>query len=286
MLRLAVSIVSPPGYPHSEAFREVAETLHAALLALGHDAVLTTELSLPGRRHIVLGCNLLPALAGLGVRPAPGSILYNLEQVQAGSPWMRPELLELFRQFPVWDYSARNVARWAELGVPEPRCVPIGTVPEMTRIPSRPEEEEIDVLFYGSINERRKAIIDALRARGVRVEAVFGAYGAPRDHLISVSRLVLNLHYYEAKVFEIVRVSYLLANRRAVVSERGADPQEDAEFESGVAFAAYAELVDRCVDLLARPDERARLADAGHAIMSRRSAATYLQEALSALTST
>ena len=114
-VKLAVSIVSPPGYPHSEAFREVAETLHWALRALGHDAVLTTELSLPGRRHIVLGSNLLP---GLGVRPAPGSILYNLEQVQAGSSWMRPQLLELFRQFPVWDYSARNVDRWVELGVP------------------------------------------------------------------------------------------------------------------------------------------------------------------------
>jgi hypothetical protein len=278
-MKLAVSIVSPPGYPHSEAFREVGETLQGALSALGHDAVLTTELSLPGHRHIVLGSNLLP---GLGVRPAPGSILYNLEQVQAGSSWMRPELLKLFRQFPVWDYSARNVARWVELGVPEPRCVPIGTIPEMTRIPSRPEE--IDVLFYGSINERRKKIIDTLRARGVRAEAVFGAYGAVRDHLISVSRLILNLHYYEAKVFEIVRVSYVLANRRAVVSERGADAQEEAEFEPGVAFAAYSELADRCVDLLARPDERARLADEGHAIMSRRSAAAYMQEALSSLT--
>ena len=277
-MKLAVSIVSPPGYLHSEAFREVGETIHLALSALGHDSVLTTELSLPGRRHIVLGSNLLPTLR---VRPAPGSILYNLEQVQAGSSWMRPELLELFRQYPVWDYSARNVDRWVEMGVPRPRCVPIGTVPEMTRIPSRPEE--IDVLFYGSINERRKKIIDALRARGVRAEAVFGAYGAARDQLISVSRLILNLHYYEAKVFEIVRVSYLLANRRAVVSERGADPEEEAEFEPGVAFANYGELVDRCVDLLARADERARLADEGHAIMSRRSAPAYLRDASSAL---
>jgi hypothetical protein len=277
-VKLAVTIVSPPGYPHSEAFREVGETLLAALLALGHDAVLTTDLSLPGRRHIVLGSNLLPALR---VRPEPGTILYNLEQVQAGSSWMRPELLELFRQFPVWDYSARNIDRWVELGVPRPRCVPIGTVPEMTRIASRPEE--IDVLFYGSINERRKKIIDALRARGVRAEAVFGVYGAARDQLISASRLILNVHYYEAKVFEIVRVSYLLANRRAVVSERGADPEEEAEFEAGVAFADHAELVDRCVDLLARPDERVRLAQEGHAIMSRRSAIAYLREALSAL---
>ena len=46
---------------------------------------------------------------------------------------------------------------------------------------------------------------------------------------IARSKIVLNLHQYDAQVFEIVRVSYLLANRRAVVSERGANPTEDRD---------------------------------------------------------
>ena len=36
-MKLAVSIVSPPGYVHSEAFREVGETIHYELVLTPHD---------------------------------------------------------------------------------------------------------------------------------------------------------------------------------------------------------------------------------------------------------
>jgi hypothetical protein len=272
----AVSIVTIPGYVHSEAFREVAETVHHGLLALGHDSVLTSSLRVPGRRHIVLGSNLLPRA---GATPEPGSILYNLEQIQPGSPWMSRELLGLFRRYPVWDYSAANAERLAALGVPPPRVVPIGFVPELARIPPAPVED-IDVLHYGSANDRRRRVLAELQARGARVVHVFGVYGAQRDALIARARVVLNLHYYEAKVFEIVRVSYLLANRRCVVSETGCDPREEAELAAGVAFADYGDLAGRCLSLLDRPDERRRYAEAGHELMARRPAAEILRAAL------
>ncbi len=78
---------------------------------------------------------------------------------------------------------------------------------------------------------------------------------------ISVTRfthgrgLVLNVHYYEAKVLEIVRLSLiLLANRIPVLSERGADPAEDATLADGVAFADYDHLIETGVTLLEKPE--------------------------------
>ena len=275
MSAFAVCIVQPPGYVHSAAFQEVAETLLHGLRRLGHDAVLSNDAGDPGRRHIVLGSNLLPSTP-LPLRP--DAILYNLEQVDAASPWLSPRLLELFGRHQVWDYSARNAARYAGLGLPPPRLVPIGHVPELVRIPSC--DEDIDVLFYGSLNERRRAVLEALRARGLRVEAAFGVYGDARDRLVARSKIVLNLHFYQAKVFEIVRVSYLLANGRCVVSERGADPDEEREFEEGVAFADYEDLVDTCCRLATDPAARVRLGQAGHAAMTRRDAVAYLRDAL------
>jgi hypothetical protein len=62
-----------------------------------------------------------------------------------------------------------------------------------------------------------------MRGRGLRVESAFGCYGEERDALIARARIVLNVHYYESKVFEVVRVSYLLANRKCVLSESGSD---------------------------------------------------------------
>ncbi|HXY63313.1 MAG TPA: hypothetical protein VEI45_02835 [Mycobacterium sp.] len=123
--------------------------------------------------------------------------------------------------------------------------------------------------------------MDALRARGFRTEWLFGGYVATRDALIARSKIVINMHVYEAKVLEIVRVSYLLANRRTVVSERGANPTEDGDLESGIAFAAYDGLVDRCAELLG--DERARreLAQRGYQLFSARSQSAILHDVLS-----
>ena len=165
--------------------------------------------------------------------------------------------------------------------MPRPSYVPIGYVPELTRI--APAPEDIDVLFYGVLSERRYAVLKDLHDRGLRVKWLSGVLGASRDAWIARSKIVLNVHYWEAKIFEIARVSYLLANRRAVVSERGADPTLERDLESGVAFADYDGLVDRCVELLG--DERARreLAERGYQVFSARSQADILHRALSDL---
>ncbi len=275
-MQFAVAVVSPPGYLHSEAFREVAQAIHHALLALGHDSVLTNRLDHDERHTIVLGSNLL---AAYGLTPPKKPLLYNLEQVYDDSVWMTPALLALFRRYPVWDYSQLNIERLAARQVPRLTHVPIGYVAELTRIAPMPED--VDVLFYGSFHPRRRAVLDELRARGFRVGWLFGVYGASRDAWIARSKIVINMHLYEAEVFEIVRVSYLLANRRAVVSERGADPAQECDLEPGIAFAAYDELVDRCVELLGDEHARRELAERGYRAFSARNQLTILRHALS-----
>ncbi|MGO9729876.1 hypothetical protein, partial [Mycobacterium sp.] len=100
----AVAVVSPPSNPTiGGAFREVAEALHHALLALGHDSVLTNRLDLDERRTIVLGGN---HLVQYGLEPPKNPIFYNLEQGGNDSPWMEmPEFIDLLRRYPTWDYS-------------------------------------------------------------------------------------------------------------------------------------------------------------------------------------
>lgn len=275
-MKFAVTVVSPPGYAHSAAFHEVAETLHHALCALGHDSVMTREGKLDGRRHIVLGSNLLPHC---GLTLAPDAILYNLEQVQAGSAWITPGLLALLRRHVVWDYSAANARAFGALGVHVGRVVPIGYVPELTRIRFA-EPRDIDVLFFGSLCARRANIIDRMRAAGIDAIAVFGLYGRARDRLIARAKLLLNVHSRADGVLEIVRLSYLLANGCAVLSERCANPQEEAPLAHAIAFADYDALPARAAELLASCAERERLACDGFAHMRARCAADYLRAAL------
>jgi tetratricopeptide (TPR) repeat protein len=277
-MKFAVSIISPPDYPHARSVWEVAETLHYGLVQLGHDSVITFDTSTSDRQHITLLPNMLVAYDG---KLAPNTVLYNLDQIYPGSPWLQPVVLDHFLQYPLWDYSQANIDQLYQMGIAPVQPVPIGYVPELTRIPAL--DEDIDVLFYGSVNQRRHQILESLRSEGVNVAEIFGLYGPERDAYIARSKIVLNMHFYPAKVFEIVRVSYLLANRRFVISERGCDPVEESAFAPGIVFSDYDHLVETCLDFLDRPQDRTHIAEVGFDLMAQRPETTYLEPALQAI---
>jgi hypothetical protein len=160
----------------SESFREVAQTLDHALRALGHDSVQTNRFDLDDRRTIVLQPMLIP---WCNLDPPKNPILYNFEAVDAKSAFMTSALLDLFKRYPTWDYSKANIERLAAWQIPRPVHVPIGYVPELTRI--TPGFEDIDVLFYGIVNQRRFAVLKELHDRGLQVRALTGVFGPSRD---------------------------------------------------------------------------------------------------------
>ena len=272
-------MVSPDGYAHAAAFAEVVETVVYGLRALDVAATYAVNrLVAPGPPAVVLGANLLTSEEA-PLLP-PGTVVYNLEQIGQSSSWCSPLYLELLQRHEVWDYSARNIASLSALSIcPAAKHVPIGYVPELTRIKPA-ATQDIDVLFYGSMNERRAFVIEALRQVGLQVHTAFGVYGALRDALISRAKVVLNLHYYDTSIFEVVRVSYLLANRKAVVAECHPGTEIDADMCDAVRLAPYGELVDACMDLVRDQAAREAQAEQGFARMTARDEAAYLRAAL------
>ena len=249
-----ICLIRPQGFVHSSAFAEVCEFVFHALRHLGHEVTIGENQADPQRTNIVFGAHLLEpdTLA----RVPDGSIIYNLEQIDPAS-MLKPEHVNRYRHVTVWEYGPQNLPVWKDAGV-RAVSVPVGYVPELTRIPALPGQT-IDVLFYGSMNERRRTIVDGLRQRGLEVETAFGVYGAQRDLLIARSKAIVNIHYYDAQILETVRLFYLMANRKAVVSERGASTIVPAAYESGIAFAEYGALVDRCQAVVQSAEERHRL---------------------------
>src|SRR5258707_15385347 len=102
---------------------------------------------------------------------------------------------DLLARFTVGDYSRRNLA---DIGIfADPRrlhLVPIGYVPQLSAIPPAPVED-IDVLFYGTINERRRAILGELERSGLRIRIGRELRGAERDPPIAGARPWLNPHF-------------------------------------------------------------------------------------------
>lgn len=187
---------------------------------------------------------------------------------------------ELLSRFTVWDYSRRNLTAISSLADHhDVHLVPVGYMPQLTRIPAAPSED-IDVLFYGSVNQRRHAVLSALEQAGLRVMVETRAQGAVRDALISRAKVVLNLHFYPSAIFEIVRVSYLLANRKAVVGECGPQTEIDPDIRDAIAPAPYDHLCDRVFELLRDNNGRFALARRGHNIFAKRDLPEILTRAI------
>jgi len=276
MGRYQVTLIRPQGYLHTEAFRELAETLQIGFESLGHTSQIRENELEPGWTHVILGAHLLPPDRMHAV--PPGSVIYNLEQL--GGAELRPEYYELACRHHIWDYDLRNIAKWKAMGCScAPVHVPIGYVPELTRIPASPRPD-IDVLFYGSVNERRARILNALKSAGIKVHIVFGVYGAERDQLIARSKIVLNVHFYESKVFEIVRVSYLLANAKAVVTECAPQTELEEGLRDGLLAVPYDSLLEGCQRLLRNGEERQELETRGFEWFSQRKEKDILSNAL------
>ena len=276
MSRFQVTLIRPRGYLHTDAFREIAETLQLGLQSLGHTARIEENSFDSGSTNLVLGAHLLSPDENRMV--PPGSIIYNLEQLSGSN--LVPAYYELACQHQIWDYNQKNIESWMGMNpANSPIHVPVGYVPELCRIENS-QHQDIDVLFYGSLNQRRNRVMAALKEAGVKVHTVFGIYGKERDALIARSRIVLNTHFYDSKLFEIVRVSYLLANSKAVVTECSSPEEIEADLRDAVLPVPYETIVAGCQALLQNAEKRRQLEQEGFRLFSQRSETAILKVAL------
>lgn len=272
--RFNITIINPAGNQHAGVFNEIAETLLQGLRNIPVIATLTENTLIPENTNIVIGANLLEE--GDIDLMSEDTIIYNLEQITETSPWMTPTLMQLMKKCEVWDYSLQNIATLKALGITNRiHHLPIGYVEGLTRIERMPTQD-IDVLFYGSLNDRRERIIHQLKQAGLNVITLFGVYGDERDRYIARAKVVLNMHFYDSKIFELVRASYLFANKKAVVSECSDINRIDEDLRGAALFTPYDGLVEACLSLLHSEDKRHALEQQALALFSRRDESQYL----------
>ncbi len=279
--RVRLVLIRSPRSPHSFALNEAMEFLLYSFRKLGCNVDQAENKLIANGPNIIFCASLLKRNTAFSL--PHNCIIFNSEQIESGSPFDSDDYRGLLKRFAVWDYSARNLENLRTF-VPPDRLhyVPVGYVPELTRIVPA-AREDIDVLFYGSLNDRRRKILAELSAAGLAVHYVYGVYGTERDQLIARSKVVLNVHFYPTKIFEIIRVSYLLANRKAVVSEFSPDTEIIPELRDAIALAGYEHLVETCRSLVYDIPRREDLARRGFECFSR---LTFHQELIEAIKST
>tara|TARA_B110000008_G_C16882080_1_gene529351 strand:- start:238 stop:1074 length:837 start_codon:yes stop_codon:yes gene_type:complete len=235
-----VCIVKPKNYPHSDAFWELAELLTYSLRDLENDVIMSISEIFVDRKNIIFGAHLLT-----NFDLPPSTIIFNTEQLWHGVEHWAKRITELGRKFIIFDYDENNIKFLNQKGCKKVFKFQIGYHEKLNRIPYR-EDKDIDVLFYGSMKNRRKKLLMNLANSGLNVKHLFGVYGAQRDEYISRAKIVLNCHHYEAKIFEIVRVHYLVNNNIPVVSELHPDTKIEPFWNSIISSVSFDELANEC----------------------------------------
>ncbi len=202
---LKVIHVKPPGYEHAACFDHVAAALRNAALDCPR-----------AEGRVVIGAHLVAEI------PTDCTI-WNFEQIDNASDWISPSYVEACRNADrLWDYSPANVAAWRNTYGIEAELLPLAYDPAMVSSIGRCKAKRSAPSFYGSWNERRSRILSVIDCRLLPLPI----YGADLDRELSMSPCVINVHYYDAAIFEIVRCSYLFANAVPVMSEESADQAE------------------------------------------------------------
>jgi hypothetical protein len=89
------------------------------------------------------------------------------------------------------------------------------------------------------------------------------AFGNLRDTLLARARMVLNVHQFIPAQLEVVRLGYVWANKKPVLSERGAYSEIPEHLREACAFVNYDDIPEAATALLADAPRLAGLARAG-----------------------
>ena len=248
-----------PGSSSPSGLDDAILPFYFAFQRLGFEVEVRLNSLHPKATNILFGANQYSRLPLEGVPRR--TIIFNLEQISSGDTWFTPQYVRLLREFQVWDFSVRNCEELKRRFGITAQYVRLGYVEEMTHIP--PASPIYDALFYGTINKRRVLLLDRLQKNGVRLYmSSKPLWGAERDAKIAAAALMVNFHYHLPASLEVVRLGYLWANKKAVVSECGLDTEIPSGLETACAYCNYEDIPTKVDSLLRDPAALRKQAEA------------------------
>jgi hypothetical protein len=196
---------------------------------------------------VILGLYIFKTMGEIrAMYPDKRIVIFQLESLVSGN-WHGDNCHYLVHRVrladEVWEYDLQNSQILSSFGV------------NNTVIPFRYTESldvcldksacDIDVLFYGFLNQRRINILhpvqSALYGKSSIVTA-FGISGYDLDTFISRSKIILNMHAFDGQVQEQVRIIRPVCNGKMVLSE---DSKNNYFGESIVEFDSVPSLIDK-----------------------------------------
>lgn len=148
-------------------------------------------------------------------------IIYQLEQKDI-SNWINKKYeLSLLFSHRCWDYSEVNIKKFHPLIQQKMDLVHIPILPYTTLYQEETHIEPFDILFYGTMNQPRKHILNYIHRalhHKYKIRIITNTFGKELFKYINASKIVLNIHYYENALLESYRISEVQSCKKLVIS--------------------------------------------------------------------
>lgn len=290
MAQFHICQIHPDSRIHVVAgYEEVIQTISWGLGQLGHPV----SYAINNIRHDATNIIFAAHNVGLDFLRAmrKDTIIYNLEQMYGlYERELTEDNLIRFREvfdwaaanLTVWDYSQKNITAVKSANADANILhVPIAYAPILEKV--KPAvKQDIDMLFIGMPHEYRLGIYQEICQRWFSSVFVCGLYDEARDGLIARSKLVMNISAgVDNSIFSVVRSSYFLANRKAIVADLFPNMYIEGDMRQAIRFVPREEIAFACNDLLNDEAGRRAMEERGYEIFRRRDIRAILMTALS-----
>ncbi|SEQ06854.1 glycosyltransferase family protein [Nitrosomonas ureae] len=197
-----------------------AEILANYLRKLDHELAIVGEIDPNDETlHIIYCAFAAPALP-------KNYVVYQTEVLN--SKWFMEGYHRILNSaLAIWDYDVRNV-----LHMP---YIDHFVVPPGINSQNVDGIRDIDVMHYGSINERRRRLLNEIQD----VKIIENVYGEDMYALLKRAKVVLNIHYYSHAPLEVFRIYEALSYGCHVVSE----PTDDATQKRHIEMVYFSESI-------------------------------------------
>lgn len=191
-------------------------------------------------------------------------IVYNFEQFTSNKIWPETYIYFLKNALFVIDYSISNVIKFHDMKINSyflPYTINLFTdfsnMSDMLNMSnpinkmSNPIVKDIDILFIGSLNKKRKHWIDKLLKLPFNVKIATNIYFEKSIECFARSKILLNIHYYDGKtILEVVRICSALENNCIVLSEKSDDEYYNMLYEPLLEIVNINTMEQRIKDIL------------------------------------
>jgi hypothetical protein len=251
-MNIAIVDLTPKEYP-LKIFKELAKNLCEFLNNSGYNAFTSNKIIYKNYKNIILGTTFLRLRKNFLFFSIKNSlpkntILYNFESYFHKRLWFNKTIKYFYKNYEVWDYSFHNAKNLEKLGIKIRRVLPV-IFPYKKN--SYLTKKNIDILFVGSLSNRRKKIINQLRNYGLNVFASENI-GSPEKlrKLVARSKIFLNIHYYGLRELEQARICPYIESGTIILSEKSLYNDENKLFSKAIVLEDYSNIVKKAVNLL------------------------------------